>query len=77
MARVTCGECGHRADIAAESKVWRCNCAAGVSADPECRCDAQNEVEGDVEVNLPDRGGEIAALEAQLAQLRSEKVDGG
>jgi hypothetical protein len=77
MARVTCGECGHRADVVAESKVWRCNCAAGVTSDPECRCAAVNEVEGDVEPNPPDRGGEIAALEAQLAELRGEGVSGG
>ena len=66
---VTCGACGHDADVAAPSDVWRCNCAAGVSSDPDCGCDALNESPG-VEDNPPDRAGEIAALEAKLLELR-------
>jgi hypothetical protein len=67
--RVTCGSCAHRAEIAAASDVWVCNCHAGQSSDPECTCSARNEAPG-TEDNPPDRSGDIAALEAQLLQLR-------
>lgn len=69
MAEVSCGACGHAAQLGAPSDTWRCNCAAGISSDPACRCDALNEASGN-EYNPPDRGGEIAALEAQLVALR-------
>lgn len=74
--RVTCSTCSHRAEIAAPSDVWQCNCAAGVSTDPECECSALNEAPG-TEDNPPDRSADVAALEAQIAEIQgAARVEG-
>ncbi|OJY47605.1 hypothetical protein [Pseudonocardia sp. 73-21] len=67
--QVTCRHCGHDAEIARPSDAWKCNCAAGVSSDPDCVCDALNEAPG-TEDNPGEGADELAQLEARLAELK-------
>ena len=73
MPEVTCGGCGHPAEISAPADVWKCSCAA---QDSRCNCDELNEAFGS-EDNPPDKGGEIADLEARLQQLRGHAAAEG
>lgn len=73
MADVTCGECGHMAQIASPSDVWKCNCAVSES---DCECDAVNHAPR-TEDNAPDVTGEIAELEARLLELRGDVTPEG
>jgi hypothetical protein len=66
---VTCSECGHRGTIEQASDVWKCNCAAGTSSDPDCVCEAVNYADGAQEDNPPSNEGEVTALKARLAEL--------
>jgi hypothetical protein len=49
--------------------VWKCNCAAGTSSDPDCVCEAVNYADGAQEDNPPSNEGEVTALKARLAEL--------
>lgn len=73
MPDVTCGGCGHAAELVAPADVWKCNCAA---QDSRCNCDELNEAFGS-EDNPPDKAGEIADLEARLLELRGNSEPKG